>query len=257
MQLEIADIRQDGGTQPRAMLHAALADEYAEAMREGAQFPPVVVFYDGTSYWLADGFHRVFAAGVAGLTTIEADVRQGTQADAQWYSYSANKAHGKRRSDEDKRRAVEAALAHPKAATMSEREIAAHVGVSHMTVNRMRNDAKSTVTELQSPIRTGRDGRTINTANIGKTKRDPKPAPPNPHIGGSFDEFLKDEGIYDEVDAAAELRLSAFTPFHDGPEASNDDLDDEVMRLKAAYSYDSFCRLVKKMAEAAGLEVRE
>jgi hypothetical protein len=32
----------------------------------GRNSPPVVVFYDGTSYWLADGFHRVKAAEQAG-----------------------------------------------------------------------------------------------------------------------------------------------------------------------------------------------
>jgi antitoxin HicB len=29
----------------------------------------------------------------------------------------------------------------------------------------------------------------------------------NPHRGSSFDDFLKEEGIYDEVKAAAEIRL--------------------------------------------------
>lgn len=60
--LELSLIRTDGGTQPRAGLNPELIDEYAKAMTEGAKFPPVTVFYDQISYWLADGFHRLEAA---------------------------------------------------------------------------------------------------------------------------------------------------------------------------------------------------
>jgi hypothetical protein len=62
----------------------------------GLKFPPVTVFYDGADYWLADGFHRVTAALQADLKEIAADVHQGTREDAQWYSFSANKANGLR-----------------------------------------------------------------------------------------------------------------------------------------------------------------
>jgi len=57
---------------------------------------------------------------------------------------------------------------------MSDRQIAEHVGVSDRTVNRCRAEMESTATMSQSPnlngvvARTGRDGRTINTANIGR-----------------------------------------------------------------------------------------
>ena len=68
----------DGGTQPRAEIDAALVEEYAAAWREGAEFPPVVAVYDGTHYWLADGFHRVHGAKAAGLEQIPAEIRQGS-----------------------------------------------------------------------------------------------------------------------------------------------------------------------------------
>lgn len=165
--VRLTEIRTDGGTQPRAQLDLAIIAEYAEAMANGANFPPVVVFYDGEDYWLADGFHRISAAQQLGLADIDTDVRQGTLQDAQWYSYSVNQAHGLRRSNPDKRHAVEAALSHPYAADKSDREIADHCGVSHMLVNNIRNELKSTVNFLQSDTRTGRDGRTYNTANIG------------------------------------------------------------------------------------------
>lgn len=115
--LQIEDIRLDGGTQPRASINADVVTDYRERMEAGDAFPPVDVFYDGSNYWLADGFHRVNASIAADFKTIEATIHQGSQADAQWYSYKANREHDKaglKRTNEDKRRAVEAALrTHP------------------------------------------------------------------------------------------------------------------------------------------------
>jgi hypothetical protein len=68
--IPIANIRLDGGTQPRAVLDFEAIEDYAEAMGAGMKFPPVVVFYDGENYWLADGFHRVKAAYAAGFDSV-------------------------------------------------------------------------------------------------------------------------------------------------------------------------------------------
>lgn len=133
MQLELKQIRCDGGTQPRTTIHEHVVVEYVETMREGATFPPVTVFYDGKEHWLADGFHRVAAVRKLGLDRIECDVRPGTLSDAQWYSFSVNKSHGLRRTNEDKARAVKAALRHCKGET-SDNEIARHVGVGYSMV---------------------------------------------------------------------------------------------------------------------------
>lgn len=168
MELSISVIRMDGGTQPRAEIDDAVATEYFERMLAGDQFPPVIVFHDGAAYWLADGFHRVKAAGGAGRTTIEADVRQGTQEEARWFSYSVNASHGLRRTREDARRQVLAALGHPLGAGMSNEQIAKHVGVSAPTVAKVRSALGLTLKSLESTTRTGADGRTINTANIGR-----------------------------------------------------------------------------------------
>jgi ParB-like chromosome segregation protein Spo0J len=169
--IEITKIRMDGGTQPRQALEQEAVLEYAEAMQHGAMFPAVVVFYDGESYWLADGFHRVKAAVNAGLTELECEVRQGSQADAQWFSFSANKTNGLRRTNEDKQRAVKAALLHPKGAGLSDNQIAEHVGVDHKTVAACREKLEATREIPKSQKRTGRDGRTINTATIGRRRR--------------------------------------------------------------------------------------
>jgi predicted transcriptional regulator len=141
--IELDQIRTDGGTQPRAALDFDAVDDYMDAMAAGINFPPVIVFHDGDNYWLADGFHRVKAADQAGLDEILCEIHHGTQQDAQWYSYSANKANGLRRTNDDKGRAVQAALVHPKGVSLSDRKIAKHVGVDHSTVLRWREKLSS------------------------------------------------------------------------------------------------------------------
>jgi len=167
--LDIRAIRTDGGTQPRAQIDMTTVAEYAEDMANEAAFPPVVVFFDGENYWLADGFHRYHAALSLGLAEIDADLRQGTLQEAQWYSYSVNQSHGLRRSNDDKRRAVEAALRHPFAARYSDEHIAHHCGVHRNTVLAYRNHLAQIVQDTAERTVT-RNGTTytMNTANIGR-----------------------------------------------------------------------------------------
>lgn len=173
--IPITNIRLDGGTQPRAALDFGTIEDYAEAMRAGITFPPVTVFYDGTDYWLADGFHRVKAAYAAGQDTIACEVHQGTLNDAQWFSFSANRANGLRRTNDDKQRAVRAALQHPNGVQLSNSQIAAHVGVTEGTIRNWRQKLTSQITK--SPRRKGRDGRSINVAKIGKPRATRNPVP--------------------------------------------------------------------------------
>lgn len=94
MKIKIADL--DLSLQTRAGTDADTIKTYAEAMADGAQFPDVTVFTDGTKYWLADGFHRVMAAKVNGKSAISADVRKGTEDDAVVFGGTANNKQGKR-----------------------------------------------------------------------------------------------------------------------------------------------------------------
>ena len=166
--LEISLIRTDGGTQPRVEVNLFTVADYAGSIREGVIFPPITVFFDGVHYWLADGFHRLGATAEAGLTEIQADIRNGTLQDAQWYSFGANSTHGLRRTNDDKRRAILAALAHPKGRTLSDGQIAEHCGVSQQFVSKHRLFISTPTHNDCESIRHGRDGRIINTANIGK-----------------------------------------------------------------------------------------
>jgi transposase-like protein len=175
--LPITNLRLDGGTQPRAALDFGAVEDYSEAMGAGAKFPAVTVFYDGTAYWLADGFHRVKAAFAAGFDTIECDLRQGALEDAQWFSLSANKSNGLRRTNEDKQRAVKAALMHELGAGLSDKQVARHCGVTPPTVAAWREKLGLSIKILKIAHRAvTRAGTTYqqNTANIGPRKARPR-----------------------------------------------------------------------------------
>ena len=136
-QLNIHLIRTDGDTQSRISLNQDIVNEYAEHLKDGDAFPPMIVFHDGSDYWLADGFHRLFALKANGASLVEVDVRTGTVEDAQLFSFSANGKRGLSNSAEDNRNIVIRMLKHPKWSLWSYSEIAKHVGVSKMTVGRV------------------------------------------------------------------------------------------------------------------------
>ena len=169
-------LRLDGGTQSRAEIDQVTVDAYADAIRSDAIFPPIVVFYDGEKYWLADGFHRVHAHKQEGCITISAEVRSGTRREAILYSVGANATHGLRRTNADKRRAVETLLRDEEWSKKSDRWIAEKCGVSDRFVNGQR---PTTANRSQLEERTGQDGKTRKLP----AKRDPAPkAPPvEPH----------------------------------------------------------------------------
>lgn len=138
--IAISNIRRDGGTQPRTGTDQMAVAEYAEAMKNGAEFPPVILFFDGTDYWLADGFHRVAASEAAGRAELLADVRQGTRRDAVLFSVGVNAHHGIRRSSADKRRAVETLLRDEEWRQWADREIGRRADVDHKTVGKIRSE---------------------------------------------------------------------------------------------------------------------
>jgi hypothetical protein len=175
--LDLAAIRCDCGTQIRASIHETTVGEYAEAMNEGAEFPHIVVFHDGNQYTLADGFHRVMASARQGYTQIHAEVRQGTKSDALKYALGANAKHGLKRTNADKRRSVELALAEwPK---VSDRQIAELCAVGYSLVAEVR--------KIQLPdsgsCRIGADGkqRRIPQSNRISATADHHPAANGEH----------------------------------------------------------------------------
>lgn len=173
--LDLSSIRIDGGTQSRADLNPATIEDYASALADGAKFPAVIVFYDGSDHWLADGFHRFRAHEKLGLAEIDADVRQGTRRDAILYSVGANETHGLRRTNEDKRRAVMTLLNDAEWAKWSNREIARRCGVSDMLVGSQRQDITANSCSDNRTYTTKHGTVAVmNTAAIGKPNPEQK-----------------------------------------------------------------------------------
>jgi hypothetical protein len=143
VEIAIASIRRDGGTQPRDKIDDQVVQDFTAAMKGGAVFPPVVVFFDGTDHWLADGFHRLRAFEAAGINTALCEFRNGTLQEAKAFAAGANQTHGVRRSNEDKARAVMLAL--EVMADKSDKEIARHDGVGCDLVSKHRAEMGASI----------------------------------------------------------------------------------------------------------------
>lgn len=138
MNLSLEKIIINAGTQSRAKIDEQTVAEYADRMMDGDVFPPVIVFYNGKDYWLADGFHRFFAAKRCAAPNIKCEVIDGDLRDALLYSYKANVDHGLRRTADDKRKSVLGMLEDLEWQDWADREIARHCGVSQPFVSSMR-----------------------------------------------------------------------------------------------------------------------
>jgi len=168
--LSLTAIRRDGGTQPREGIDWDHVADMQQALADGADLPAISVIYDGTAYWLWDGFHRWHAYANIGRLEIPVVISQGTQEDAQWESFAANQAHGLKRTPSERERAIRGALKHPKASGLSNSAIGKHLGVSDKTVDKYRKEMESTSEIPKSITRIGADGRTYNTQNIGSNR---------------------------------------------------------------------------------------
>lgn len=181
-QIALRSIQTDGGTQMRAALNQDTVEEYRSYMAENGwgDFDPVVVYYDGAAYWLSDGFHRIEAyrrVGVSvGDTLVPAIVHAGARRDAILHAAGANARHGLRRTNADKRRAVEVLLRDEEWSQWSDEDIARRCAVGRNFVTKVRSEISPSCTPSASqPIyRTVmRNGKPIqmNVAAIGNREK--------------------------------------------------------------------------------------
>lgn len=155
MNLSLNAIELDTSIQCRASIDTAVVNDYAERMSAGDEFPPVEVFGTKSKCWIGDGWHRTLAAKQLGLNGIAAKLTAGGRVDALKHALGANALHGHRRSNADKRRAVEIALREfPK---LSSRAVAKLCGVSAGLVDGARPAELPNLGT--STERTGQDGK--------------------------------------------------------------------------------------------------
>ena len=151
--------------QTRAALNEDTVSDYAEAMERGDKFPPVTVFTDGAEYYLADGFHRVEALRRIGKKAVMAELQDGDYKAALLYALKANSTHGLRRTNADKRHALEIAWnarEHLFGGEPSQNLLADTCGISRQTVVRflsaqvvtmLQGDAPAAPTMPTRPVR--------------------------------------------------------------------------------------------------------
>jgi hypothetical protein len=155
VRLPLNSIRVDPAIQQRAAgTSQDIVDEYAEAMRNGAEFPAIDVFNNGdggfnlaNGFDLANGFHQLKAYRLAhpDANDIECKVHLGNRDDAILFACGANAQHGLRRSRSDKLKAVTTLIHSERWSGWSDREIARQCGVSHTYVAAVRSERVATL----------------------------------------------------------------------------------------------------------------
>lgn len=163
----------DESTQWRAKRSDEAIEEMAEHLRAGGTLPPLDVFDDGATMRVADGHHRLAAYRASNTPQVPARVHRGDADAAFLFGVRANVRNKAVRAERaDLRRAALEMMRRPGIA-MSDSAIARELGVSQPTIHRWHQEWSVTYSLNKSTDRVGRDGRTINTANIGK-RSEPK-----------------------------------------------------------------------------------
>ena len=200
--LALYKIRIDGNTQARIKLNQDVVNEYAEHLKDGDKFPPMVVYHDGADHWLADGFHRYFAYKLNKETMVEVEVIAGTVEDAQEYSFSANQGskRGLSNSPEDNRNIITRMLQSPRWSLWSDVVIAKHIGVSLSTVKRVKSSLELPV---QETVKYVKDGKELEM-KVNKVKRAQRPAGTKPDSSTVNEDKIAIDNLNDQLSGLSE-----------------------------------------------------
>lgn len=136
--LNLGAVILDPKLQSRTETNEQTIEDYSDAIKMGDEFPPLLVYFCGTHYWLVDGYHRYHAHKKAGKAGVTCDVVNGTFTEAVLKAASVNTKHGMRRTHADKRKAVMTLLDDFEWKDWSNAEIARHCGVSPTFVANLR-----------------------------------------------------------------------------------------------------------------------
>ena len=162
--IPLTDLRVDAGTQSRVQLFdEATVERYKDAMLAGDEFPAAIAFFDGATYFVADGHQRHEAARRAGRTALLCNVRQGTLRDAILFSRGANAKHGLQRSAADARFAIKSMLLDKEWQEWTDHTIADYCVVDPKTVGAVRHALELSGEIPHITTRRARRGGTVLT----------------------------------------------------------------------------------------------
>jgi hypothetical protein len=241
--LKLSDIRLDGDTQMRVEINHSTVQDYAESMKLGAKFTPMVVYFDGTDNWLANGFHRYAAYKSNGTLEAECEIVEGTLEDAQFYALSANGTNGLRPTPADNRRSCFRIFGHSKWSKMSGNAIAKHLNISPMTVSRYRKEWEqqnglAPTTEVNY-TRNGEDKTMMvdkhrEKKSIERRYEEELPVPPPMTKEEELDQKLSEMThlLKETIDENEKLRDAVATGQFDGSEIEKIDIEDTIRELR-------------------------
>jgi hypothetical protein len=140
--ISVDNIEATAATQMRKRLDRGVIDQYTEDLKNGDPFPPVHVYREENSERniLADGFHRHRAFVNAERSEIGCWIYEGGMHEALIHALGSNHGHGFRRTNADKRHAVEMALKDPEISKLKQKEIADICRVTDRAVRKIRNE---------------------------------------------------------------------------------------------------------------------
>lgn len=161
--INLLDLRTDGGTQTRKIIHQARIYHFRDCMLEGDIFPALKAKFDGENYWMYSGFHRYHAYKIIGVKEVEVKFEDGSQEDAVRAALHENHKHGTPLSSEDLANNVRIAI-ELEGDSASDRQIARVAGVSHPFVAKVRRpDAKKQQLAAQKEKKTERQKQSVET----------------------------------------------------------------------------------------------
>ena len=175
--LELRQIKRDDGLQCRLKTSQAGIHRIISMIRyEGVTFRPIDVFFDGTDYWLANGYHRCGAydllikGGDDSYKNIKARVFHGTREDAIAFGAGANKEFLVPMTKEDKENAVIVLLKNKQWEIKSTSTIASHVGVGNRFVDRVKARYYNSIGQNKPAFYVGSNG-VVRPANFKRQKQ--------------------------------------------------------------------------------------
>jgi hypothetical protein len=148
--LPMSLVELSGGTQQRP-LDQATVDKYVGLMRDGLDFPPVEIIFDGKIHWLWDGFHRYRAHQILEKKEIRVNIEHGSKRDAVWYSLGANATHGLPRPYGSLKGIVMTVLNDKAWSLKSDEDIARHVHCTRQYVHSLRTPESVKCLQPENP----------------------------------------------------------------------------------------------------------